>query len=296
MADGAIVVGYDGSSGADAALDFAVESARLSGLPVEVVHAWLPSPPAGRFAGYSGAWVEDLRTSGQAVLSTALDRARTSGVADVRGTLVEGTASALLLEAAGDARMLVVGSRGLGGFGGLLLGSTSSQVATHATCPVVVVRPPDPQSEGGAEAGRIVVGVDGSESSTDAIAFAMEQASLRRVGLTALLAWDIPYQNVPGRLGAVPPDVLQTEHDNAAALLAESLAGWQERFPDVDVRSEVVSQHPAQALIAASAGATLLVVGTRGHGGFRSLLLGSVSHAVLHHAHGPVAVVHSAAR
>lgn len=296
MPDGAIVVGYDGSDGGREALDFAVDSGRLYKLPVEVVHAWLPSPPPGRFAGYSGPRVEDLRSSGEAVLSTALDHARSSGAeVEVRGTLAEGTASAMLLDAAGEARLLVVGSRGLGGFGGLLLGSTSTQVATHAACPVVVVRPPDPQPGIGTEAGRVVVGVDGSEDSEAALAFAMEQASLRRVGLTAVLAWDIPYQNVPGRLGAIPPDVVQAEHDAAAALLAESVAGWQERFPDVDMRSQVVSRQPADALVAASVGAAMLVVGTRGRGGFRSLLLGSVSHAVLHHAHGPVAVIHSPA-
>lgn len=296
MTGKAVLVGYDGSPGARDALAFAIEAARPRKSAVEVVHAWLPAPPPSRFAGgYSGPQDQELRGFAEAVLAEALDQAKKSGAdIEVRGCVVSGPAAVTLLEAAERAHMLVVGSRGLGGFSGLLVGSTGMEVATHATCPVVVVRPPDPKVAPGPEAGRVVVGVDGSPLSEAALAFAFEQASWRGVGLTAVIAWDIPYLNVPGRVIAMPPDVLQAEHDTAEAVLAESLAGWQEKFPDVDIKTRVASGQPGHALITASAGALLLVVGSRGRGGFQSLLFGSVSHAVLHHAHGPVAVIHPA--
>jgi nucleotide-binding universal stress UspA family protein len=120
----------------------------------------------------------------------------------------------------------------------------------------------------------------------------MEQASWRGAGLTSLVSLDIPTFAPSSGVGLVPEDVLLADNETGGAVLAESLAGWQERYPDVDIRRRIVSKPAARALVDASAGAVLLVVGSRGRGGFRSLLLGSVSHTVLHHAHGPVAVVH----
>ena len=187
--------------------------------------------------------------------------------------------------------MLVVGSRGLGGFTGLLLGSTGIQLATHSVCPVVVVRPPDDAATAGAEAGRVVVGVDGSPASEAAVAFAFEQAAWRGVGLTAVMAWDMAYLDVPGRVGSIPEGVLTAGQEAAQASLGESLAGWREPYPDIDVRARTDMGNAARVLLDASPGACLLVMGSRGRGGFGSLLLGSVSHAVLHHAHCPVAVV-----
>lgn len=289
-----IVVGYDGSSGARDALDFAIEAARPGKLAVEVVHAWFPSLPPSRFAaGYSGPRDSELVAAGEAVLAEGLDRVKGSGVdLEVSGVLARGTATATLLESAERAHMLVVGSRGLGGFSGLLLGSTGLQVATHATCPVVVVRPPDPHVAPGPEAGRVVVGVDGSRVSEAALGFAVEQASGRGVGLTAVLSLDIPVFRASGRVGLAVEDVLLADSETGSALLNESLADWKGKYPDVDIRTRVESGPAARALMEASAGALLLVVGSRGLGGFRSLVLGSVSHSVLHHAHGPVAVVH----
>lgn len=188
--------------------------------------------------------------------------------------------------------MLVVGSRGLGGLTRLLLGSTGIQVATHSLRPVVVVRPPDAAGSAGPEAGRVVVGVDSSRSSEAAVAFAFEQAARHGLGLTALLALDMPYLDVPGRVDSIPETVLAAEHEAARTWLGESLAGWRENYPDIDVRARTQPGQAARVLLDASSGAHLLVVGSRGRGGFGSLLLGSVSHAVLHHAHRPVAVVH----
>lgn len=292
----AVLVGYDGSPGAHGALDFAIEMARPRNLAVEVVHAWLPSPPASRIAGsFSGDHDLEVRGSAENVLAEAIEHARTTA-ADivVDGTLICGTASTTLIEAAERAHTLVVGSRGLGGFRGLLVGSTSLQVATHATCPVAVVRPPASPASSGREAGRVVVGVDGSSVSEAALAFAMEEASLRGVGLTVVRAWQLLSLEQPGGVGSISEDVLRAENEAVRAELQASLTGWQERYPSTDMRILVVHGEGSLALITASRGAEMVVVGSRGRGGFRSLLLGSVSHKVLHHAHGPVVVVHPA--
>jgi nucleotide-binding universal stress UspA family protein len=189
----------------------------------------------------------------------------------------------------------VLGRRGLGRFAELVVGSTSLHVATHGGCPVVVVplprRPETPVT--GPEGGRVVVGVDGSPASVEAIGFAFDWASMHGVGLTAVHAWYSDYYDqVGGKGGAIPLSVeVELFQGDELRLLSEALAGWREKYPEVDVRQLVVHGHPAEALMDASVGARLVVVGSRGRGGFRSLLLGSVSHAVLHHATSPVAVV-----
>ncbi len=292
----AIVVGYDGSAGARDALEFAIETARPRKAAVEVVHAWSPPPPSDRFAAeFWGTQDQERQESGDRVLADAAEYAKKlAPEVEVRAKPATGGASKALLEEAKGARMLVVGSRGLGGVSGRLLGSTGVQVALHAPCPVVVVRPSDSASTASPEAGRVVVGVDGSQFSEAVLAFAFEQASERGVGLTAVLAWDVDYLNVPGRVGSIPAEILKSGSDHASTVLAEALAGWQERYPDVDIKSRIDFGQARSSLVEASAGAALLVVGSRGRGGFVGLLVGSVSLAVLHHAHCPVAVVHQA--
>ncbi len=289
-----IVVGYDGSQESRAALDWSLDSARRRGLPVLAVHASaLPMPP---FAA-GGYWRVDesmLRQAGQQVLDEAVKHAaQYAPEVEFSISLVTAPAVAALMDASDNAELLVLGARGLDGFSEMLVGSTSVQLAAHASCPTVVVRPPDDAPEpDGAEAGRIVVGVDGSSISEDALGFAFEEASLRGVGLTALHAWDAGFLDLPGHGAPVPAQVATDAFlDEEIRVLAESLAGWREKFPDVDVRQDVIKGRPAFELVAASRGAVLLVVGSRGRGGFTSLLLGSVSHTVLHHAHCPVAVV-----
>jgi nucleotide-binding universal stress UspA family protein len=189
--------------------------------------------------------------------------------------------------------MVVVGARGLGGFAELLIGSTSLKLATHAPYPVIVVRETSGR-EPGTEARGIVLGIDDpGQTSSDALTFAFEEASLRHTGLTLLHAWQEPFFDLPGK-GAPVPTRIQLEEFQAdqRRSLSEHLAGWQDKYPDVDVKPEVVVHNPAGVLVAASTGAELLVLGSHGHGGPHSMMmLGSVTHAVLHHAHCPVAVV-----
>src|SRR5690606_3692092 len=171
---------------------------------------------------------------------------------------------------------------------GLLLGSVAVGLGGHARCPLVVVRAVQ-DSEPTAP---VVVGVDGSPLSDPALAFAFEAAAVRGVALEAVHAW----RELVGDLDMATLldwDAIETEE---RALLAERLAGWAEKYPDVPVRRVVTRERPARVLVEQSRGAQLVVVGSRGRGGFTGLVLGSVSHAVLHHAHCPVAVVRSDAR
>lgn len=292
-----IVVGYDGSPGSLDAMKFAYAAARSRSADVEIVTCWKFERPM--FFSSMGSLVPpgpDLRDAAEATLAEGVARAQ-AAAPDLRinGALVTSAAAEGLIDRSATAQMLVIGSRGLGGFAGLVLGSTSIKVATFASCPVVVVRPRRPVDGYGPDEGRVVVGVDGSPVSESALEFAFEHASWHRLGLTAVISVNVPFSSPPGPWRPVPLEAMIADREGASALLGQTMAAWQERFPDVDVRMQIAVGPAAGALVEASAGADLLVVGSRGLGGFRSMLLGSVSHAVLHHAYGPVAAVRSGA-
>ncbi|XVQ90018.1 universal stress protein [Microbispora siamensis] len=276
-----IVVGVDGSAQALCAVDWAAAEAGRRHLPLRIVHIavrWEYNVAIHE----PGLEAPRPEAAGLEVLRIAEDRARTFASVDVGCRLGIGPIPATLLQEAAEAALLVLGSHGTGGFTRLLLGSVSRQMAEHAACPVVIV-PEKPAGRSG-----IVVGVDGSEASIDAVGFAFEEASLRSVGLRAVHAWAHPAY--PREMRPVPYDMTAVEREGAR-LLSESLAGWKAKYPDVPVAEEVIEGVPASVLVDASSAAELLVVGARGRGGFPVLRLGSVSHAVLHHAKGPVAVV-----
>jgi nucleotide-binding universal stress UspA family protein len=276
-----ILVGYDGSQSANAALAWAQDEAARRHAPVRLVyvHEWAVSVvpvPAG--AGWPDP---SVRREAVAVVEEAVARAR-PGVS-VSGTVVDGPVVPTLRSLSGQARLVVLGERGLGGFTGLLAGSIAVGVATHAQCPVVVVRGTAPPTH------PVVVGVDSSDSD-EAIGFAFDQAAARGVELVVVRAWQPP--PVPWRNDVRPllydVDELETAERQLAS---EALPAWQEKYSEVTVRIRLMPSTPAHALIAASADAQLVVVGSRGRGGFRGLLLGSVARQVIHHAHCPVAVV-----
>jgi len=287
-----IIVGLDGSDAARGALDWALQTARLRRLPVHLLHAWsIPLPPVAMGPAVTGPSEMALREVAQTLLDEALAYAAVL-VPDVEVTAELRTAPPAnsLIEASKGAELVAVGSRGLGSFTELLVGSVSLQVATHASCPVAVVRPHTVGEVAGPDAGRVVVGVDGSQLSQDAAAVAYEQAALRGVGLSILHAWDSPGFDAPGAV--LPTEtVLQDVEEEEQELIAETVAGLRETYPDVDVQQRLVQGRTAKVLVEASKGAELIVVGSRGRGGFASLLLGSVSHALLHHAHAPLLIV-----
>ena len=285
---GSIVVGVDGSASSLAAVDLAAAEARLRDAPLRVVHAFLwpyfgvPLGPSPFGPAEGGLQHEAERTLGQAV-----ERARQAAPdVEVDGEIVTGGGAAVLVAESRDAAMVVVGDRGLGGFSGLLVGSVAVQLVAHAECPVLVARgQPHP-------AGPVVLGVDGSAEASAAVAHAFDEAWLRGVPLVAVHAWLDPVVQAPGDVIPVVFDVDQVAGEEAR-VLAEALAGCREQYPDVVVRQDLARGPTRAALIDRSVEAQLLVVGTRGRGGIRGLLLGSVSQAVMHHAACPVLVVPS---
>jgi nucleotide-binding universal stress UspA family protein len=185
------------------------------------------------------------------------------------------------------AHLLVLGNRGLGGFSSLLIGSVAVALAAQAACPLVVVRGPEPAPD--LEALPVVVGVSDGATSAAAIAFAFEVADARRVPLVAVhTLWDVLADPV---LDLVT-DWSATEA-KAREILGEHLTGCSEKYPGVPVQRIVARDRPARQLLEQAQHAQLVVVGSRGRGAFSGLLLGSVSHALLHHAPCPVAVVRS---
>jgi nucleotide-binding universal stress UspA family protein len=193
----------------------------------------------------------------------------------------------LLREAAGGS-LLVLGSRGLGELRELAGGSVMTHIATHAASPVIVV-PADwqPRPEGPRQ---VVVGVDGSAESWNAVAFGFEFAEQTDASVTAVLAWHDPKSTGPGDM-LYPVHDLDALEEDSALVLSEAVAGQTVDHPDVKVTEKVVHGAPSRVLAEESREADLLVVGSRGRGRVRGFLLGSVSRAVLHHATCPVAVV-----
>lgn len=281
---GRVVVGADGSESSTRAIESAAHEALLRGLPLRIVHAviWsMVDTPMDLAA--MGVPREDLREAAKVILGAAEERARVAAPEIEISTHMEiaSPAQALLSEGE-DADLIVVGNRGHGGFTGLLVGSTAVQVTAHATCPVLVVRPDVPREDPG---GPIVVGVDGSPEGRLALRFAVAEAALRNAPVRVVHA--LP-EGFPAEEGAEALAAAERLLDTA---LLEVDTGGKE----VPVSAEIVRAEPAEALVDASRTASLVAVGGRGRGGFRGLLFGSVSHALIHHAECPVAVVRAEA-
>ncbi len=285
-----VVVGVDASESSRYALDWAADEAALCGLPLRIVHAWLWHP-------YDGTPIPVAVGEGseQAVAKHVLDEAEARvrdrhPDLDVTSRLDHRSAGSALVEECAEASMVVVGSRGHGGFTGLLLGSVSLFVAGRADCPVVVVRRRPGELRGPEQSPEVLLGVDGSEPGQAAIEFAFAEASRLGVRLRALHAWTRPLPAGPGVALPLVHDPQEMGRE-AARVLAEALAGWAEKYPDVEVVTEVSPDSAAKALVARSPQADLLVVGAHRLQGPVGLALGRVNHAVLHHAHCPVAVI-----
>nr|MDT0662854.1 universal stress protein [Micromonospora sp. DSM 115978] len=281
-----VVVGVDGSEDSLLAVDLAAREAARRKRPLCIVHAFIwphlrvplgPSPYGPPEGG--------LRNQAERILADASERARAAAPeVAVERELTTGEAAAVLRQRSHGAALLVVGNRGLGGFAGLIIGSVAVQLAAHSSCPVIVTRgTADP-------AAAVLLGVDGSPANDPAVGFAFEEAALRGVPLVALHAWTHPVSTGPGDMLPLVYDVAEVEAEETR-VLAEALAGWCDKYPDVIVHRELVQGGARGALIKATGRAQVVVVGSRGRGGFAGLLLGSVSQAVLHHAACPVAVV-----
>ncbi|QLY28548.1 universal stress protein [Nocardia huaxiensis] len=293
LASAAVVVGVDGSPGSETALRWAAAYAAGRGRGLHIVHG-MDLVGINRVLGVYEVvvprLVESARAHGKAVVLHAerLVRELEPGLR-VTVHLSADDATRLLIERSATAYAVVLGATGENGTVSHL-GSTLLAVTAHARCPVLVVRP-DPDADNTVrETGPVVVGVDGSPVSEAAIGAAFVEAAERRTTLVAVHVWS---DWVFGKFAGAKPLPALGDLDNVEeAILAERLAGWREKYPEVEVTRRIYFSDPATHLRTWSALAQLVVVGNRGRGGLMGMLLGSTTHSLVQHAHCPVMVVH----
>ncbi|WP_353950223.1 universal stress protein [Knoellia sp. S7-12] len=282
-----VVVGFDHSPPGEAAFEWAAGEAARRDVPLHVLVARSMLHPV--MAGYrlTTRWPEDLDSE---LVEQA--RERVAELSPERAAIVKsvaGTPAAFLVDASHEAELVVVGRRRQSALGEAFSGSTSSQVAAHASCPVVVV---DQVFELAPDA-PIVVAVDGSSANDPAVGFAFGRASDLGASVTAVHSWGLDVPQTFDSPWLSEDRVIEME-DLHRAQLEASLAGWSAKFPEVKVRSVLRRSLPVEAVLSEAEGAQLIVVGSRGHGGFVGLLLGSVSQGLLHRERPcPLAVVHA---
>ncbi|APE34847.1 universal stress protein [Nocardia mangyaensis] len=281
-----VLAAVDGSASSYQAAAWGAVDAVLHHRPLHILTSAALPVGSGPALSPVDASLEWLRVDAERVVGEAARVARaavpTADLVITTEISVE-SATALLIERSASARILVVGSRGLGAFQRGLLGSISTAVTRHAHCPVAVIHDNaglDPV----AAALPVLVGVDGSDNSVAAMELAFEEASRRKVDLVALHAFSDASADLP-MLG------WEMGRQTAEAELGEALAGHAEQYPDVVVRRIVVADRPVRSLLDASSSAQLLVVGSHGRGGFAGMVLGSTSNALLHSVEIPIIVV-----
>ncbi|MGC0418116.1 universal stress protein [Embleya sp. AB8] len=281
-----IVVGVEHTDAGRLAVVWAADEAARRGLPLRLVHAldWPPGIDHDTAPNpHRQTWSDRFRSAGLRALDEARELAtsRHPGLA-AETVLAHGAPVPVLREHTRDAAMLVLGSRRLSAATELLTtGGIAVPLTAHATCPVVVVRVPEHTT---ADPATIVVGVDGSAHSEPAVAYAFDEAARRGATIVAVAV----RQPSGGLLAGLQ---MGEEMQEGRLRLAETLAGWTEKYPNVPVRREVAVGHPVKVLRDAAEHALCLVVGTRGRGGFTGLLLGSVGHGLIHHARCPLVIV-----
>jgi nucleotide-binding universal stress UspA family protein len=284
-----IVVGVDGSPGSIGAVQWAARAAELRNVSLTLVHVVPPTAGAWLDSSLLPAWMHALRKEGRQVLDDAVKVAQEycqHGPAQIHCEMPSATCVGALVDLSKDADLIVTGCLGTGTLRGRHLGLVSSGLVHHAHCPVAIIHNDAPLTSD--SAAPVLLGIDGSPESELATAIAFDEASRRKVGLVALHAWsDVSvFDSVSDMHGARWPELKSIEDET----LAERLAGWSERYPDVSVRRVVVRGKPAHQLVDQSESAQLVVIGSHGRGGFAGMLLGSVSAAVVLLARVPVIV------
>ena len=291
MATKPVVVGVDGSEESLRAVEWAALEARRHSSPLRIVSAPALVPRTHAYNAAPAAIANALRGISARALTSAVTRAEevAQGLPITTG-LLAGPPAVAVAESGSAASMLVVGARGAGGFAAMVQGSVSRYAASRAACPVVVVR-----EESMAVHREIAVGIRDPQDTSEALAFAFEEAALRHADLVAVHTWywfpAALHLPVAGEgLRPTDPERIAAE---AASSLAAALSGWREKYPAVRVRYDITHGHPARVLASYSARADLVVLGRHGHPVGAGPGIGSIQHAVLDHAHGPVAVVPS---
>jgi nucleotide-binding universal stress UspA family protein len=287
MTAGPIVAATDGSEESLQAVDWAAQEAELRGLPLRIVSAAALPPRMAEHQTAAGvATVADTVISNRdRGLAAATQRATAIApdiLVDADG--LGGSPAQAITEAGSGASMLVVGSRGMGAFTALILGSVSRYAAAHAACPVVVVR-----EQTTAAHPQVAVGIGDPTEASAALSFAFEEAALRKASLIAVHALDSGGDVSRASRAMAAPGAHALE-ERVAGQLQALLADWQTRYPDVQASYDFVHGHPGRALVGLSARADLVVLGRHRPDGFLPGP-GAVRHAVLNHAHGPVVIV-----
>ncbi len=283
-----IVVGVDGSTASTAAVRWAARSAAMRDIGLTIVHACLPVVPESSLVEWTGPTPSEVMRAQEEQVQRLIDDATktandTAGGLHIQAKAIAAAPVPVLLELSNDAQIVVVGRRGRSSLAGVLLGSVSIAMIHRARCPVAVIHDESPADAASMDA-PVLVGIDGSPASELATAIAFDEASWRGVEVVALHA---AYDSDPFGIHQLEwADVEPKAHE----ALAERLAGWQERYPDVRVRRVVVFDRPAHHLIEQAKTAQLIVVGTRGRGEFTGLLLGSVSAALVQATRTPIIV------
>lgn len=283
-----ILVGVDGSAEAVNAVRWAAQAAALEGSDLKIVSAYttttsdyapglvIPQDVIDAIRGEVSKYVQDAAKVAEEVAP---------GIT-IHGSIAEGDAAHVMIDFSQDAEMVVLGSRGLGGFKGLFLGSVSTSVAAHAKSKVVIV-----PTEATLTDGPVVVGVDDSKVSDPAVAEAYRQSDLRKAELIAVHTWTPLDADALHGFG-LSAEEIEEMSQQAVEAVSERMAGYGEDYPDVKVKRVVIPEEPGKAILdTAGDSASLIVMGSRGRGGFTGLLLGSRSQKVLHHAQVPVMIV-----
>ncbi|MFI6645732.1 universal stress protein [Streptomyces sp. NPDC050504] len=291
-----VTVGFDGSRESRAAAEWAAREAMLLGRPLKLIHVWEPPPGPLAQAPLLGAethqhWKERIpREAADGLrlrhpgLDVSIEQPQSVRVAET------------LLAEAGEAELLVIGSRGLSGIGGFMTGSVGLSVVAHVERPVVLVRAVEQAADKHADKGKtaaaprpVVLGLDTDHDSDELIGFAFAAAARHGACVRAVHSWSPPAYYAYGMSSALEADSSFARSKSAA--LTEVLRPWREKFPHVDVVKEPRYGSPSQYLVDASRSAGLLVVGRRPRRGPLGPRIGPVAHAVLHHSHSPVAIV-----
>ena len=278
-----VVVGIDGSEAAASAARFALDEARRRSAPLHLVTA-TPQPSERLTAVLQDDQATSLRNVAQSIAQAAADAlGEEAGDVTVSTHVAVGHAVDVLCAASARAQLIVLGSRGIGGMVGVLLGSTASRVVAQSSCPVAVL-PEDPDVLV-RERRTVVVGVEGSQGDEDVLAVAFAEAASRGTDLLVVHAWQEVVLDTPLRTVSPLSDWAGVVADEER-VLAEAIAGWRDKEPDVPVREAVVRERTGPALVAASMTAELLVVGHR-----TGRFLGSTTQSVLNRASCPIVVV-----
>lgn len=285
-----VVVGVDGSPESAMALHDARRLARLLDAPLEVLMAW--QLPAMAYATFPAVADWSPGASARDALEAVVTAEFGTELPDwLHAFTAAGSAAQVLLDAGRGARLMVVGRRGHGGFSGLLLGSVSEACARHADCPVLVVRP---WAVGGdtdddtVDRAVIVVGVDGSAQSVNALRVAADLAQRLGCRLRVALVWQEPRFFAGGRRPELPWSPAEDAEEALRRCLEDAFGA---ETPE-GVTASTYHGRAAEVLIDCAVEAHMLVVGSRGRGGFASLMLGSVAEACVRHSISSVLVVH----